>query len=49
MFLNFARENRVNVIVIYYFFCLSDACRDRRQDCRQRKADILIGSTAEER
>jgi len=31
IFLHFPRGNRVNSIVIYYLFCLSDACRDRER------------------
>jgi hypothetical protein len=48
-FFPFAPGNRVNSIVIYHFFCLSDPCRDSEKGIWHRQADVLIASTAEER
>ncbi len=48
-FSHFGRVNRVNAIVVYDFFCLSNAYRDSEKESEQLNADSPVASSAEER
>ena len=49
VFCHFRSRNRVNVIVVYDFFCVSDACRESEQRYQRLMLIELVASTAEER